>query len=66
MRPIIDEIRDKHGEDGIKAYNSLIQNLENLAFKYPPGYSSPVESPSEPEDVSNRRYLDRIDRNRGL
>jgi hypothetical protein len=67
MQPIINKIRDKYGDDGIAAYNSLIQtDLENLAFKYPRGYRSPIERPSEPEDVNNSKYLNTIDRKRGL
>lgn len=60
MQPIIDDIKGKYGDDGITAYNSLIQTdlKDLLAFSYPPGYRSPKESPSEPED--DPRYLDRI------
>ena len=67
MQPIINKIRDKYGDDGIAAYNSLIQtDLENLAFKYPRGYRSSVASTSEPEDVNNSEYLNTIDRKRRL
>jgi hypothetical protein len=64
MKPIVDEIKKQYGDEGIAAYNSLIQTdlKDLLAFSYPPGYRSPKESPSEPEDVSNRRYLDYIGR----
>jgi len=47
MKPIIDEIKDKYGDDGITAYNSLIQtdlDLKELMFSYPPGYRSSRES----------------------
>lgn len=66
MQPIKDEIRGKHGEAGIMAYNSLIQTdlKDLLAFSYPAGYRSPKESPSEPEDDPG--YLNRIYRKRGL
>ena len=66
MKPIIDEIKDKYGDDGITAYNSLIQTdlKDLLAFSYPAGYRSPKESPSEPEDYPG--YLNRIYRKRGL
>jgi len=67
MKPIINDIKVKYGDEGIDAYNSLIQtDLENLAFKYPRGYRSPIERPSEPEDVNNSEYLNTIDRKRGL
>lgn len=47
MKPIIDEIKDKYGDDGITAYNSLIQTdlKDLLAFSYPAGYRSSVASP---------------------
>jgi len=46
MKPIIDEIKDEYGDDGITAYNSLIQTdlKDLLAFSYPPGYRSSVAS----------------------
>ena len=46
MKPIVDEIKDKYGNDGITAYNSLIQTdlKDLLAFSYPPGYRSSVAS----------------------
>ena len=67
MQPIIKKIRDEYGDDGIAAYNSLVQtDLENLAFRDPRGNLSSVASTSEPEDVSNRRYLNTIDRKRSL
>ena len=46
MKPIIDKIKDKYGDDGITAYNSLIQTdlKDLLAFSYPPGYRSSVAS----------------------
>lgn len=68
MQPIIAEIREKHGDDGIAAYNSLIQTdlKDLLAFKYPAGHRSPIEGPSEPEDVPNWKYLQKIQAKRGL
>jgi hypothetical protein len=67
MKPIINEIKEQYGDEGIAAYNRLIQtdlDLKELMFSYPPGYRSSRESPSEPE--YRKDYLDRIDRQRGL
>jgi hypothetical protein len=68
MEPIVDDIKKLHPYDGIAAYNSLIQKdlKDLLAFTYPPGYRSSRESPSEPEDIGPKKYLDRINRKRGL
>ena len=69
MKPIIDKIKELYGYKGITAYNSLIQtdlDLKDLAFSYPPGYRPSIESPSEPEDIGPEKYLDRINRQRGL
>jgi hypothetical protein len=68
MKPIIDEIKKLYGYEGIAAYNSLIQTdlKDLLAFTYPPGYRPSIESPSEPEDIRPEKYLDTINRKRGL
>jgi hypothetical protein len=67
MKPIIDEIKEQYGDEGIAAYNRLIQtdlDLKELMFSYPPGYRSSRESPSEPED--RKDYLNRIYKKRSL
>jgi hypothetical protein len=66
MKPIVDEIKELYGYEGIAAYNSLIQKdlKDLLAFSYPPGYRSSIESPSEPED--RKDYLNRIYKKRSL
>ena len=70
MQPIINDIKVKYGDEGIDAYNSLVQTDPDLkkllSFSDPREYRSSVASTSEPEDVSNSEYLNTIDIGRSL